>query len=355
MPVLFMTPWISRCPEPALLDAGLGIECDVARDDGGTAAVAVSWRPSVFDLATCPDDPGAVNLPVLVLVSPTFGVASGPAMLACSLTSRGRAVVVATLPLALQETHSPLAADAIAFAPGRMDVMTSSVFGSADPGVARASLRSCGVAPTTPDARFGACALDAAQTVWGNATPPAVLATKTPLAAPPPFSLNVTSTTLLVLRAGLDRAFSSDTSATVAGQPCVLAAVSGDGRWAAIYTPNATTMCGPAGTAAGRCGYDTLVVTTPGASDGGAPRGATLACPPFCAGDLVRTRVGYAGGAAVVPCERGAGGNGGEHAWVNHPPPRSPLPSTLPSQSQRTRPVQLLPPRCLPPLLSLAT
>ena len=332
-PVFYATAWLSRCPEPGLLARGaFSFNCSAAR-----SGAAVGGTTTEIFVTSTPRGPHAVDVagrcavaaarqgfgsdataqqvavPAVVAVSPAFGSAGGAATLTCGLFAGGGggvAVAQATLSLVLYPTSWPLAADAIVLPAGSVGVMNSTLFGPANVSAAAAALGvRCGgrAVPTAADVAYGRCALTAVMDVWAG-VPVAPPDSPPPGQAPPPapFSVAVTSSTLVVLRASADGAFAAGTTATVSGAACVVAAVSSDGRWVAIFTPHATTMCGPDGVSAGICGPGVLVVSTP-PSLAISSLAAALACPPFCAGDLARIRAEpSASGAAVVPFNGGS-------------------------------------------------
>lgn len=321
-PTLYATLWMNRCPEPNLHSIGnMTLTCTVSLTDGRAAGVIVNVLSSTsgFDLAaSCSaatmrpgflndSDAQQVNIPRVVAVSPLYATASESVTLKCTLAvgSASLRIASASVPLDVLGTRWPLAADAIILSTGRRPTMTSTRFVSTGSSIAMTALSICGAGPTFVDFAYAACALRAARAVWGNLSIPNASTT-----TPRPFALNITSTSLLILRAVLERSFSPKSTVSIGGVPAVVASTSEDGRWMAIFTPNASTMCGARGVEAGRCGAVRLAVSTPSDADLIGARGVTLECPPFCAGDLDRIEAtGAAAGRSVVPFSVDASGS----------------------------------------------
>lgn len=260
-PTVYLMPWLSRCPDSTWLrEAGaLSFVCSFTTGEasaGVAGLVSVLPSPGGVDLGqpcaaarkrlNFPNEVAAqqVSVPVVVALSLAFGTASGATNLTCDLQASGSTGVVdsVVLRLAARGTHWPIAADVIAVsAPSGTDfTMNSSLAGPpsdpAAPRVAMRALNCTGRLPTQPDTAFGACALRAVMAVWGHTTVPA--------AATRPFKLSLLSTSLLVLRARSNGSFSNASTVTIGGVPAVVAAASTDGRWLALWTPNASSMCG---------------------------------------------------------------------------------------------------------------
>lgn len=160
------------------------------------------------------------------------------------------------------------------------------------------------------------------------ATVEAVLSSLPLLQQAPPaastFSLTLAGSTTLVLRA-VQTAFRAGTSATLGAAACEVGAVSDDGMWMALVTPQANATCphDSASTSMGAdCGYVSLTVNTTAAgsthyvTDAASaasssadsadteefePLGVALSCPPFCPGAVSASRDTSEGSASVVP------------------------------------------------------
>ena len=326
-PILYLSPWLSRCPEPELRALGrMALSCSVARHGSGSGQIYLSVLPAPadFDLeAACSAeaaragavedaDAQQVNVPVVVALSPAFRTTRGAATLTCALTvgDAPLPVVSVDVPIAVQGTHWAIISDAIVLEAGRADAMNSTLFGPARPTAVAAAMAAagCGAVPTYADGPFAACALKAAQVVWGNTTAPDV-GTAAVGKQQQPMEVVATRATLLILRAPVNGSFSPSSVITVGGEPASVSAVSPDGRWLSFFTPNASVMCGPTGAAVGRCGPAALVVTTPPDDEPLGDRGSTIACPPMCPGDFARASAaagaGGGRGGRIVPAYNG--------------------------------------------------
>jgi hypothetical protein len=315
LPAVHFAARLSRCPEEALLGR-MELRCSLNRTtlDSAVTDVAVTYSPQDggFDLRYyCSSSSSrvfeatSVSLDVTVSVLPLFGVSSTRADLTCALYAglSTAPFVSTTIPLAVQGTNWPVATDAVHFVPGTNSVNATSLVRGA------ASLQSCGRVPTFPNVSFGHCVLDAVVAAdqggaWAASLPPRI-----PL---PTFALNVTSTTLILLRAMFPGSFSDASRATVGGRDCIIIGASIDGQWLALFLPNASTMCQDP--ASGLCTFNVFDVSTQescSANDSGdvtCRRAATITCPPLCPGDL--ERLSGALDTAIVPYapnRRGAG------------------------------------------------
>jgi hypothetical protein len=228
----------------------------------------------------------------------------------------GRAGVTANLTFELLRAAVEYSSDAsdaasasTSAATGRVTSACSSSSGSSSGGLSDAAGVNCSdiITATSPQSLLLQAAL-------GN--PTAVLAvaqtwsSQLPSAAPSAsessssytlssFSVTLTAATVIVLRAAVvpgARAFGGNTTASLGLGACTVLAVSPDGAWLVLRTPDPSAVCsGP-----GPCGYVRFVVSSGGgiapagsANASGnavsasqqAPshlRSATLACPPFC-------------------------------------------------------------------------
>jgi hypothetical protein len=106
------------------------------------------------------------------------------------------------------------------------------------------------------------------------------------LAAARPFSVTLTGSNVIVLRASA-AAFNTGMTVHLGVGVCVVGAVSNDGLWAVIVTPSAAAACEATNQLANDCGYITLVInTTSAAATHKSMHGVALSCPPFCGGAL---------------------------------------------------------------------
>jgi len=183
--------------------------------------------------------------------------------------------------------------------------MTSTRFVSTGSSIAMTALSICGAGPTFVDFAYAACALRAARAVWGNLFHPQCKHNNAPPIRPKHHE-HVASYSAC----SFGEVFFPKSTVSIGGVPAVVASTSEDGRWMAIFTPNASTMCGARGVEAGRCGAVRLAVSTPSDADLIGARGVTLECPPFCAGDIDRIQAtGAAAGRSVVPFSVDASGS----------------------------------------------
>ena len=316
--------WLNRCPtaSDAARLAAASAACTVLPRGGATRAdfyAATSALPpaataladsfsgvAALAAVAAPCDPTS-SLPALlspaVAVGVPFGTAAAAATLACRITAANSGVSLAYAAVAVAATPTlwPVWDDAILvigsgfMRSARLGVVVNataallSAYGTASEAQSAALGSLVAAAASTP-----AAALQAAQVVWAAVPLPN---SSSPSAAA--FTLTLSGSSTVVLRsAGSTRAFAPGgvTNASVGSAPCNVSAVSADGRWALLQTPTAVQLCG---TEATDCGYATLSLSNAPTSAGQQLRGATLPCPPFCAGAV---------GGGVIPVATGDGG-----------------------------------------------
>lgn len=168
----------------------------------------------------------------------------------------------------------------VGFGPGKINT-TDALLRAAQGGQRRALLpvrllASSSLSAAIANPEVGLAAIAA---VWGGVDLPSDATAR-------PFALTLFGSTPFVFRSRV-RSFVNGTS--VGSLRCNGTVVSADGQWLSTVAPDPSLLCGDASVAAGSsCAYATLVIENPpvitSLADASLVYGATLACPPFCAG-----------------------------------------------------------------------
>jgi hypothetical protein len=329
--------WLSRCPGTL----GLSLRCTAAISASEqllpwTAAAAavyvqISSGGSVpgGHLQCDPSSSAPALLPLAISVGATYSSPRASGSLTCQLFDAsggndGTSLGFTSAPVRVTPSLWPVWEDAILVASsglmrsarlGRIANVTAAleVAAAACGGVvvnASASASAAGAQQQLVDEGCGAplvnvtwlpgAILAAAQATWGPIELPPNNSSSAATATGG-FALTLTGASLIVLRAPRF-AFSRDpggVNASLSGVPCPVLAVSADGRWLLLQTPEPAALCGSATV---DCGYSTLRVSTASSlgaaaqqrrrlqQQGGgglaAYNGASLTCPPFCPGSI---------------------------------------------------------------------
>ena len=189
----------------------------------------------------------------------------------CYISNAAASLAMASIQVDVAETLWPLWDDAILV--GSEGTMRSArlgvLFNATNAVLAAAAASGAGQSAAS-------VVLQAARSLWSGVA----LSNTTPSNADTGFTITLVGASRIVLRgpAGF-RAFASGaTSASIGGILCNVSAISDDGAWAVVDTPSPQALCG---SDAVDCGYVPLEL---GNAPGDSLRGASLICPPFCAG-----------------------------------------------------------------------
>ena len=305
LPPVTLSLKIDRCPEASLNSPARAL-CIVRQLGPAVAVSGASQRLSVLVAAPsapkylCPlDNAAAAPFPLSVVLGADFGTSGGYAMLECEIANaQNESLARSAVPLSVSATEWPLWDDAL--------VVVPSIVGTG--ALLVRSVRYATTANATTQLLAAHCgsvtencslveALDSPDSVlagvyaaWSVLPPP-------PLASSPQaFVATIVGSQIIVLRASAAHTpafFPGVTTVTIGGVTCTVRAISPDGAWLMVTSPQPSVLCNA--TASGDCGYVTFVsrnVPEPRplqASSASAPptdRGAAVSCPPFCPGSI---------------------------------------------------------------------
>ena len=306
VPPLMLGLWLSACPAVDASTEPFTVSCSAVGSSSGVAPYTAVYDGSVGACAGAATSLGSIAL------GATYGTAGGSGTLTCEVFSKsGASDAYASVALVVSQTLWPVWEDAVVVSP-ITGFLWSTRLGRAAPDSASALAVAAGCGTTSnfssacersviAAARIPSVVLAAAQAAWGSTALP-----ENGLGGASSYVLSVPPAAVLVLRARR-RAFAPNaTNVSLGGVPCGATVVSDDGRWVAFATPPPAALCN--GSLTGECGRATLVVSTASqqslqrrlaAAVVPAPRGASLACPPFCPGAV---------GSLVIPAAMDAAG-----------------------------------------------
>lgn len=217
------------------------------------SAVAIEVGPIQCD----PTSIAPVTLGVTEAVGAYFGGGRGSGTLVCRLTStsatasRGATLAMGSLGVSTSPALWPLWEDAIIVTD--FGLMRSPRLGRSFNATAPL-LQAGGDGDVAAAVRNLTAVVAAAQSVWSDTAFPSKDD------ASSAFSMTLTGSTVIVLRS-LQPAFRRGSTATLGMGTCTVGAVSDDGMWLALVTPQSNTTCASA-RAGTDCGYVTLTVNT---------------------------------------------------------------------------------------------
>ena len=287
-PPLALELQLGRCPAAAAETDVFEVACSATLQlDVAAAVFFAEALPGAADAPpACPSSSaGAIPLPQSVTVGLYGGAAGGAGTLTCEVSSGGRGLARASVPINATPALWPLWSDAILVS--TTGLMRSAVLGqtvNATPALLAAACPAgrgpCGGAGVASALALPRVVLDAARATWGSSPLPMSNDTS----SSPAFALTLVGPALLVLRAS-QRAFLNATVAAVGPTPARVMASSDDGQWLLLETPTEEVVCAGLDPSTD-CGYFGLALANPapgGPSPGFCP---PITCPPFCPGEL---------------------------------------------------------------------
>ena len=319
--------WFDRCPTGAY--ASMTLTCGPDSAAPGVS-LYVSQTASALSVV-CVADGSPFKLPVAVSATAAFQSAAGSIDLACEAFGVVSGVSLARSALPMQVTPAvwPLYGDVAVAALASSGTLRSALFGTVNATSALVSACTTRRRNVATDAAAAAAASAAAARA-ANATASNATQSATPSAAPDPppaapvpacslddaladpgavlaaakdmwgllsvapnssavFTVTLLGRSTLLLRSAR-RAFDPNTTVTLGRSACNVSAVSSDGAWLVLQTPDAADLCSleldADGDPVGECGYQTLTLTNPPPATLPAAGAVQLSCPPFCPGGL---------------------------------------------------------------------
>ena len=261
-----------------------------------------SSAPALVGPVPCdPSSDAPVQLGLSNAMGAYFGTGSGVGTLICRVTSTapasvGSTLAIGTQPVSVMASLWPLWGDAILVTD--LGIMRSPRLGRSLNGTQQL-LHLSNSSDVVTAVRNLSVLLAAVQSLWANVSLRALSLTSSEDTADATFSMTLTGSTTIVLRAAqmqdpsqAQPAFRAGTTATLGLGSCTGIAVSDDGRWMLLRTPPTNATCAGdlasvASSPTADCGYVTLTVNTSAAEGVKADvLGVLLTCPPFCPGAL---------------------------------------------------------------------